>query len=147
MCNLAANVSTYNVSVGGTTKAPFAKSGREYVMEKTFDAASQNLAQGESVTLINIPAKTVVKDVVCVVETAEAADDTFGIGDSASATQFLSAVTANATGATLAAATTVKYYAAANDIRLTGHNDAATNLLKVRVKATFVDYSDDPDQV
>jgi len=133
---------TYTVATGGNTKLPAASGRKSYVLEQLFDAAVQNLAAGESVSLINIPAKHVVKDVVCVIETAEGANDTFGIGDSASATQFLTAVKADATGATLAAATTAKYYAAADDIRLTGHDDAATNLLKVRIKATLVDYSD-----
>lgn len=138
---------TYNVAVGAaSTKLSPNRGQRHFVIEKTFDAAVQNLAAGESVTLINIPAKHMVKDVVCVVETAEAANDAFGIGDSASATQFLSAVTANATGATKSAATTDKYYTAANDIRLTGKSDAATTLLKVRVKAVLIDMTDDPSQ-
>ena len=139
---------TFNVALGGTTGSKLCpnRGQRHFVVERIFDAAVQNLAAGESVTLINIPAKHMVKDVVCVVETAEAANDAFGIGDSASATQFLSAVAANATGATKAAATTDKYYTAANDIRLTGKSDAATTLLKVRVKVVIVDMTDDGTQ-
>jgi hypothetical protein len=133
---------TYTVALGGNTKLPATSGRKSYVLEQVFDAAVQNLAAGESVSLINIPAKTLVKDVVVVVETVEAANDAFGIGDSASATQFLSAVAANALAASKAAATTDKYYPAANDIRLTGKADAATTALKVRVKATLVDYSD-----
>lgn len=105
------------------------------VLYGVFDAAEQGLASGESISVITIPAETLVKNVLIYIETPESVDYTFGVGDSASATQFLSAVTANANTTTTSAVGAAKYYSTANDIRITGHDDHAESVLKVHVWA------------
>ena len=117
---------TYDVSQG--TGIPWSE-----VAECELDCAAQNIGNGESAKVIHIPARTLLLGVAWEVETAEGATLAGGIGDSSGATVFGSAVDLNAATAGGAAASAVpKYYATANDIRVTMTGAADACVVKIR---------------
>jgi hypothetical protein len=78
--------------------------------------------------VIAIPANTWVQGVIVNVHAASTvALSTINVGDSASATQYLSATSTATTGFTAAAATTQKFYGAADYIKVTLGTTAPTS--------------------
>ncbi len=140
---------TYDLSDGGTTALPCVFAGKVAVVEKSVDFAVNNVGNGESVTVINIPANTMVLGVSVYVDRLEGSD-TIDVGDSSSATVYISngslavadvtlwSDTTAGTGRALVLAAT-KYYTAANDIRITA--DAALTVGKVTVRALMVQFT------
>ena len=135
---------TYDLSQGGSLELSGAGSGRCFVIERQVDFSVNAIANGESATLVNVPANTFVLGVQAYVDTAEGTD-AIDIGDAASATYYLAigslataAVTLWSDGTTgagrvLAVAAT-KFYTAKNDIRLTAHTgNLASGKVTVRV--------------
>jgi len=126
---------TYNFT-GGAAKAAFTGVNLS-VIEAVLDLAKHPVGNAESAAIIAIPAKSCVLEVVHQVLTAEGAVLTAGIGDSASPTAFGADVNLNTLAHAGAALANPKYYAAADDIRLT-MNQAGANAAKVLVKAVIV---------
>lgn len=128
-----------NIALG--TGFPFIGLDRMTFVEFELNFAEHNLVSTDSFDIINIEAGTVVAFVTAQCLTPEGAILTMGVGDSASATQFLTAFDGDsATIPTLAAATTNKVYDAANAIRVTANDDA--DVAVVRVTALLIDIRD-----
>lgn len=126
---------TYNLT-GGAAKAAFTGVNLS-VIEAVLDLAKHPVGNGESAAIIAIPAQSCVLEVSHQVLTVEGAVLTAGIGDSASATAFGTAVDLNVLAHAGAVLANPKYYPAADDIRLT-MNQAGANAAKVLVKAVIV---------
>lgn len=96
------------------------------VFNQEIDFTKCNANNGDTVKALRIPAGMIVQEVAMVVHTTEATV-TISVGDSASATQFLSAQTLTdikadadaAVGAAISANTAKKFYAAEDYILLT----------------------------
>jgi len=142
-------MATYDLTVGGSNSAHFADAGREVIAKKAIDCTSQAIALGETAKLMLIPAGYKVKRVEILVTAVEAAADTFDLGDSASATTYMSnADSSSAVGTVLtgngAAGTTLnawveKYYSAADYIELKA--DADLSAFKGVLIVTMAKYS------
>ena len=128
-----------NIYKGGVAGFPANALGRVNVVEYELDTTVQNLATADTYDIIYLPAGSLVLAVAVTVVTAEGATATAGIGDSAAATTFLTACNCNSAATTLSAATTAKYYAAADAIRVTPNH--AMDAAKLQVKAIIVDAS------
>lgn len=128
-----------NLYTGGTAGFSANSLNRVHVEEFELDTAEQNLSTSDTYDIIYLPAGSMVLAVVATVVTAEGATATMGVGDSASATQFLTARDCNAVSSTASAASTWKYYAAANAIRVTPNH--AMDAAKIRFEAVIVDAS------
>ena len=96
------------------------------------------MATSDIVKVFDVPAGTMVLGVFYKVTTAVGATCTADVGDSASATQFVSNANLNSTStedwSKLVEGTPNtlgKYYAAANDIRLTMDNGATAGVVKM----------------
>jgi hypothetical protein len=99
---------------------------------------------GDVVQILNIPAGTLVLDVRCDVLTVGTGN--LSVGDSGSGTQYMAATSCASTGAKAMAATPgSKFYASADDIRLTfasANDGTTTNQTPViKVTALLVDMS------
>lgn len=128
-----------NIYEGGTAGFPANALNRINVVEFELDTAVQNLSTSDTYDIVYLPAGTMVLAVVATVVTAEGATATMGVGDSASATQFLTARDCNAVSSTASAASTWKYYATADAIRVTPNH--AMDAAKIRFKVVMVDAS------
>lgn len=137
---------TKNVALGGTSGLPEKFGRKTFVLEADIrqDLAANVLANAESITLLNIPAKTLVQAVVVEITTpATATGDKLDIGDADSHNRFIAdgddaAGVLFGDASTGAGATPVlagqNFYAAANDIRMTAHTGTLTGLVgKIRV--------------
>lgn len=104
------------------------------------------LAQNDTIDILTIPVNTYVYDVFAIVKTASAAAGTVQIGDSGSATGFITSIATNATALTSvpgngayiyssSAATAPKVYAAANAVRVTisGATAPADGIIELHV--------------
>lgn len=128
-----------NIYKGGVAGFPANALGRVNVVEYELDTAVQNLATADTYDIIYLPAGSLVLAVVATVVTPEGATATMGVGDSAGATQFQTATNCNSVASVASAASTWKYYAAADAIRVTP--DHAMDAAKIRFKAVIVDAS------
>ena len=88
------------------------------------------LAQNDTIDILPIPINTYVYDVFAIIKTASTAAGTVQIGDSSSATGFITSISTNSTALTsvpesgsyiysTSAATSPKVYSAANAVRVT----------------------------
>lgn len=128
---------TYDLTSG--TKLPYV-GAKVSVVEALLDCSVNEIGSSESASLIYIPADTFVIAVIHDVLTAEGGAATADLGDSSSATQFTSNVNMNAATNASSATTAAKYYAAADDIRITA--DAALDAAVILVKAIMVNVGD-----
>lgn len=139
----------------GSAGFPVPKRLRLFVLEATFDATEQALAQNDIVQLIDIPANTVVLRVAVTKETLEGAAATAAIGDATTATGYIAAADMNsatpectALALTEGAPNTItgysngKFYSAAGTIQLKALAAAGLTAAKVTVRAVCVDLSD-----
>lgn len=116
-------------------------------VDRIYDAKEQTIkAASDIIKMILVPAGSLVLGVQVAVQRADTGSSTrtFGTGDSGSATQFLTTTDAKTAGLTGAPITTAKYYAAADDVRLTLNHDMGTvaaGALKVRVSAVIATFS------
>lgn len=96
------------------------------------------IAAADVVLVIPIPANTFVQQVRVRIITAAGGVGTIGVGDSALATQYFGLLDANAVSNGVSAAAAGKYYAAADNIRITFA--AAAPALKIEVDALIITY-------
>ena len=101
---------------------------RAFTVQNTPDWGGLTPAVGDVVRALVIDQGAFVISVFAYVITAGAATSTVSIGDTGSATQYISNLSTSATGTTLAAATTWKWYPTASDYLLVtlGATAAAT---------------------
>jgi hypothetical protein len=137
---------TFNIAVGSAgTKLPASRGGRDYVVDRLLKCADHNLADGETIKVIDIPPHHVVNKVVVDVEVVEGAAENFQVGDADSAVQFLSTSSGNSLVSYLSAAINHRHYLAANDIRVKAAG-AALTAAQLRIKALITDLSSDNSQ-
>ena len=114
-----------------------------YLVENTFDATGQNVAAGDIVEMINVPAETLVINAGIEILTASTSSVTYILGDGSDDNSYMTATAADATGhkATSEAVTNVgTIYGSADtiDIKCAGATDSAG---KIRMWAVMVDIS------
>ena len=114
-----------------------------YLIENTFDATGQNVAAGDIVQMINVPAETLVVNAGIEILTASTSSVTYILGDDGDDNRYMTATAADATGhkATVAAVTNIGHiFGTANtlDIKCAGATDSAG---KIRMWAVMVDIS------
>jgi hypothetical protein len=126
----------------------------QVVFEGVFDATKRDLAQNDTVAVIDIPANTLIQGVQWEVETVEGAARNFAIGDGSDTDGFVTTTSANTAtsgatalagtlGGTGAAADPVvvtgysagKYYSAADTLDILAVTSGGLTTTKIRVKA------------
>lgn len=145
-------MATYDLTVGSAVPPAQIGAGRSFVMDATFTATSQALAQNDVAQLIDIPANTLVERVYWEVTTVEGAARNFKIGDGADDDGFITTTSANsltsgvsALNLTEGAPNTItgysagKYYSAADTLDLTAvtAGGLTTCVVKVKAKCTY----------
>ena len=114
---------------------------RAFTVQATPDWGGLAPSTGDVVRTLVIDQGAFVLGVYCYVITAGAATSTISIGDSGSASQYISSFATSSTGITLSAASTWKWYATASDYLLVtlGATAAATGaVIEVGFLATSV---------
>lgn len=114
--------------------------------QRVLDGAAV-LAQNDTLDVCAFPAGTLIEFVVAKLITVEGAVATIGVGDSAGATQFLTAFDANSANNTaLSASTAQKFYAANDAIRLTLNSANGYTKNKVHLFVGFADLTQTRNQ-
>lgn len=134
---------------GTASGLPYGCRAASYMIERTVDFSKSTpagvalaLTAGQTGDVIHIPAKCIVLTAGYEIITPEADAQTFSLGDSAAAAQFL-ANTQNAAAAAgtimVAPASTMKVYTAANALRVTAATGTAMNTAVIRFFAVIID--------
>jgi hypothetical protein len=134
-----ADISTFLKTIGrGGFPALGSKVG---VIQNDISFASTNVVATNNVKVFSVPAGTVVLAIGIQVETAEGTTCTADLGDSGSATRFLSNCNLNSVANSMAAATVLPYlYGSALTIDLYMDHNASTAV--IRVWALVADLAD-----
>lgn len=117
--------------------------GKHFIIKSRIDFSAVPLGASDTAKILEIKAGWEVKKVWTKIVTPESAADTFGIGDSGSATGWDAAVPANAAAGTVASSTEGtdanatpggKYYASDDYILLTPSGELAQLVLDVAIE-------------
>lgn len=127
-----------NLRVGNGAAAPCTRAVQFYV-EKIWESNLNPAGVADSVEVIDIPKNTLIALVRWEILTVEGAAETFTIGDTASAVQFIPATSSNALAEGINLIAQQKYYSNADVIRVVP--SAAATALRMKITACGISFA------